>query len=92
MNENTLNVAKNKIDAYSLDTQVEQFTGFDGKQLGNPEKLAEVVLKLAEMPNPPLHLPLGSDSYNAILEVRKNEKEEMEQWKTLSLSTDFEQK
>ncbi len=90
MNKDTLNVAQHKINAYNLDTQVEQFTGFDGKQLGNPKKLAEVVLKLAEMPNPPLHLPLGSDSYNAILEVRKNEREEMEQWKTLSLSTDFE--
>ena len=92
MNENTLNVAENKIDTYNLNKQVEQFTGFDGKQLGDPKKLAEVVLKLVEMPNPPLHLPLGSDSYNAILEVRKNEKEEMEQWKALSLSTDFEQK
>ncbi len=90
MNKDTLNVAQHKINAYNLDTQVEQFTGFDGKQLGNPKKLAEVVLKLAEMPNPPLHLPLGSDSYNAILEVRKNEKEEMEKWKSLSLSTDFE--
>ncbi|SEC70343.1 NADP-dependent 3-hydroxy acid dehydrogenase YdfG [Maribacter dokdonensis] len=91
MNEDSLNVAKNKIDAYNLDKQVAQFTGFDGKQLGNPEKLAAVVRKLAEMPNPPLHLPLGSDSYNAILEIRKNEKEEMEQWIALSLSTDFEQ-
>ncbi|RJE73063.1 SDR family NAD(P)-dependent oxidoreductase [Reichenbachiella sp. MSK19-1] len=91
MNEDTLNVAQHKIDAYNLDKQVAQFTGFDGKQLGNPKKLAALVLKLAEMPNPPLHLPLGSDSYNAILEVRKNEKEEMEQWKALSLSTDFEQ-
>ncbi|SFB80473.1 NADP-dependent 3-hydroxy acid dehydrogenase YdfG [Flagellimonas taeanensis] len=91
MNEETLNVAQHKIDAYNLDTQVEQFTGFAGKQLGDPKKLAAVVLKLAGMPNPPLHLPLGSDSYNAILEVRKNEKEEMEQWKSLSLATDFEQ-
>lgn len=74
-----------------MDKQVAQFTGFDGKQLGNPEKLAAVVRKLAEIPNPPLHLPLGSDSYNAILEIRKNEKEEMEQWIALSLSTDFEQ-
>ncbi|WP_276166436.1 SDR family NAD(P)-dependent oxidoreductase [Zobellia alginiliquefaciens] len=90
MNEDTLNVAENKIDTYNLNKQVEQFIGFDGKQLGNPKKLAEVVLKLIEMPNPPLHLPLGSDSYNAILEVRKNEKEEMEKWKALSLSTDFE--
>ena len=92
MNEDSLNVAKNKIDAYNLDKQVEQFTGFDGKQLGDPKKLAEVILKISELSNPPLHLPLGSDSYNAILEVRKNQKKEMEQWKALSLSTDFEQK
>lgn len=91
MSPRSLSVVKNKIDAYNLDKQVELFTGFDGKQIGNPKKLATVVLKLVEMSNPPLHLPLGSDSYNAILEVRKNEKEEMEQWKALSLSTDFEQ-
>jgi NAD(P)-dependent dehydrogenase (short-subunit alcohol dehydrogenase family) len=90
MNENTLNVAQHIIEAYNLEAQVDQFTGFDGKQLGDPKKLAAVVLKLAEMPNPPLRLPLGSDSYHAILEVRKNEKEELEQWKSLSVSTDFE--
>lgn len=90
MNEETLSVAKNKINAYNLEKQVEQFTGFDGKQLGDSTKLAEVVLKLSEMPSPPLHLPLGSDSYHAILGVRKNEKEEMDQWKTLSLYTDFD--
>lgn len=89
MNEETLSVAQHKIDAYDLDTQIAQFTGFDGKQLGDPKKLAEVVLQLVEMPDPPLHLPLGSDSYHAILEVRKNEKGEMEHWKNLSLSTDF---
>ena len=59
------------------------------KTPATPKKLAKIVLQIAEMQNPPLHLPLGSDSYNAILEVRKNEKEEMEQWKALSLSTDF---
>jgi NAD(P)-dependent dehydrogenase (short-subunit alcohol dehydrogenase family) len=90
MNEETLSVAQHKIDAYDLDKQIAQFTGFDGKQLGDPKKLAAVVLKLTEMPNPPLHLPLGSDSYHAILEVRKNEKVELEQWKSLSVSTDFE--
>jgi NAD(P)-dependent dehydrogenase (short-subunit alcohol dehydrogenase family) len=89
MNEDSLNVAKNKIDAYNLDKQVELFKGFDGKQLGDPKKLAEVLLKITEMQHPPLHLPLGSDSYNAILEIRKNEEKEMEKWKTLSLSTDY---
>lgn len=89
MSEDSLNVVKNKIDAYNLNKQVELFTGFDGKQLGNPKKLAEVLLKITKMSNPPLHLPLGSDSYNAILELRKNEEKEMEKWKALSLSTDF---
>ena len=89
MSEKTLNVAQNKIDAYNLDKQIEQFTGFDGQQLGDPKKLAEVLLKITGMSNPPLHLPLGSDSYNAILGARKKEREEMEQWKDLSLSTDF---
>lgn len=90
MSEKTLNVAQNKIDAYNLDKQIEQFTGFDGQQLGDPKKLAEVLLKITGMSNPPSHLPLGSDSYNAILGARKKEREEMEQWKDLSLATDFE--
>lgn len=89
MSEENLQVAKNTIDAYNLDKQVELFKGIDGKQLGNPEKLAEVLLKITEMSNPPLHLPLGSDSYNAIVAVRKNEEKEMETWKELSLSTDL---
>lgn len=89
MSKDSLNVAKNTIDVYNLDKQVEQFTGFDGKQLGDPEKLAEVLLEITEMSTPPLHLPLGSDSYNAILEARKNEEKEMKKWKALSLSTDF---
>lgn len=90
MSKETLNVAQNKIDPYNLDKQIEQFTGFDGQQLGDPKKLAEVLLQITGMSNPPLHLPLGSDSYHAILEVRKKEREEMEQWKDVSLSTDFE--
>lgn len=32
---------------------------------------------------------LQEHSYNAILEVRKSEEKEMEQWKGLTLSTDF---
>ena len=89
MSEESLSVVKNKIDAYNLDKQVELFTGFDGKQLGDPKKLAEMLIKICQMSNPPLHLPLGSDSYNGILELRKNEGKEMKKWKALSLSTDF---
>lgn len=89
MSDDSLSVVKNQIDAYHLNKQVELFRGFDGKQLGDPKKLAEVLLQISEMANPPLHLPLGSDSFNTILEIRKNEVKEMEKWKSLSLFTDI---
>lgn len=89
MSESSLTIAKNKIDVYNLKEQVDTFRSYDGKQLGDPKKLAKVLLQISRMENPPLHLPLGTDSYNAILGIRKREQEELEQWKELSLSTDF---
>ncbi|WZL90005.1 SDR family NAD(P)-dependent oxidoreductase [Salinimicrobium sp. 3283s] len=89
MSESSLAVAKNKIDAYNLKEQVETFRSFDGKQLGDPKKLAQVLIQISRMENPPLHLPLGSDSFNAILGSRDREQEELKEWKELSLSTDF---
>ncbi|KEO71645.1 SDR family NAD(P)-dependent oxidoreductase [Anditalea andensis] len=89
MSESSLAVAKNKIDAYNLNDQIETFRSFDGKQLGDPKKLAQVLIQLSQLTSPPLHLPLGSDSYNAIMENRNREQEELQKWAALSLSTDF---
>ena len=89
MSESSLAVAKNKIDDYNLEQQVEIFRSYDGKQLGNPAKLAEVLYEISNLPEPPLHLPLGTDSYQSIMEQRKKEAIELEKWKVLSLSTDF---
>jgi short-subunit dehydrogenase len=89
MSENSLAIAKKKIDDYNLEQQVEIFISYDGKQLGNPAKLAEVLYEISNLPEPPLHLPLGTDSYQSIIEQRKKEAIELEKWKELSLSTDF---
>lgn len=61
-----------------------------GKQPGNPEKAAEVMIKLADHPNPPVHLTLGSDSYNLAKEKINTFQTELEEWKETSFSTDFE--
>jgi short-subunit dehydrogenase len=89
MSESSLAIAKNKIDDYNLEQQVEIFRRHDGKQLGNPAKLAKVLYDISNLPEPPLHLPLGTDSYQSIIEQRKKEAIELEKWKELSLSTDF---
>ena len=90
MSNTTLAVAQTKIAGYELAEHVKMLQGFDGRQPGDPGKLAKVLLAISQLPEPPLHLPLGTDSYQSIVDQRKKEALELEQWKDLSLSTDFD--
>jgi NAD(P)-dependent dehydrogenase (short-subunit alcohol dehydrogenase family) len=58
-------------------------------QPGNPEKLAQAMLKLVDAQTPPLRLPLGTDTLKAIAEKNAYVAQETEAWKTVSASTDF---
>ncbi len=62
---------------------------YDGKQPGDPKRAASVLLGLASARNPPLRIVLGSDAYNA---AEKNDLAKIEsgnEWKEVSVSTDF---
>lgn len=61
-----------------------------GKQLGNPIKAAQVMLKLIDSNNPPMHLLLGSDAVRLVKEKLELLQREFSEWETLSLSTDFQ--
>lgn len=89
MSETTLVVAENKIDDYHLEEHITTLQNFHGHQPGDPVKLAQVLYNISNLNVPPLHLILGKDSYESIIEQRKNEIKELEQWKSLSFSTDF---
>lgn len=86
----TLAVTSHKIDDYKVSDHEKMLSRFDGHQPGDPKKLAQVLLKLAELPEPPIHIALGADSYKAIVDHRQKETQEMEQWKEMTLSTDFD--
>lgn len=61
----------------------------DGKQAGDPEKAAAVMIAAGFNPNPPLHLFLGSDAYrraNAKIEAMSAE---ITSLKDLTISTDY---
>lgn len=58
-------------------------------QPGNPAKLAEALMVLASVANPPLRLALGSDAVARVEAKNCAVEHELEQWRTLSLSTDF---
>lgn len=90
MSSSTLAVAQTKIEAYATAEHVKMLQGFDGQQPGDPTKLANVLYAISHLAEPPLHLPLGTDSYQAIIDQRKSEALELAQWKHLSESTNFD--
>ncbi|NKL22996.1 oxidoreductase [Rhizobium leguminosarum] len=59
-----------------------------GKQLGDPAKLAAAVLKLIESDNPPPQLLLGSDALRHVSERIVRLQQEIEAWKSVTVSTD----
>lgn len=59
-----------------------------GKQQGDPKKLAKAIVKLIHTENPPLHLPLGSDSVELFKSNIERTSRDIEQWLDVSISTD----
>jgi NAD(P)-dependent dehydrogenase (short-subunit alcohol dehydrogenase family) len=54
-------------EAYPSTTNLfELFSNNQDSQLSDPRRIAEVLIEVVESENPPLHLPLGEDSYNGI--------------------------
>lgn len=62
----------------------------NGNQLGDPEKAAEILIRISTEENPPLHLFLGSDAYNVANTAISEVENDLENWKEVSFSTDLE--
>jgi short-subunit dehydrogenase len=62
---------------------------FNGRQPGDPDKAGDALLQLIDLENPPTHLLLGSDAYRAVTDTLTTFHTEVEQWRHLTLTTDF---
>jgi NAD(P)-dependent dehydrogenase (short-subunit alcohol dehydrogenase family) len=61
----SLVLTKSPIDAYQdVRNSHARYLQMDGQQIGDPEKAAAAMIKIADDDNPPLHLLLGEDAYN----------------------------
>ncbi|MEP6612010.1 MAG: oxidoreductase [Mucilaginibacter sp.] len=61
----SLVMTKSPIEAYSdVRNSHARYLQMDGQQIGDPEKAAAAMIKIADDDNPPLHLLLGEDAYN----------------------------
>ncbi|MFI4978897.1 MAG: oxidoreductase [Nevskiales bacterium] len=63
--------------------------GHNHAQPGDPAKLAKAMLLLGHAEQPPVRLPLGSDTVEAIERKNGHVAAELAQWRTLALSTDY---
>lgn len=61
-----------------------------GSEAGDPVKAAQAILSIANTPEPPLRLLLGSDAVFLAEQQSKRMAAEDAKWRTLSLSTDFD--
>ena len=59
-----------------------------GKEISDPAKVAQVVLRLASSDRIPAHLLIGSDAVRFAAEAEKTRAAEGAQWRDVSLSTD----
>jgi NAD(P)-dependent dehydrogenase (short-subunit alcohol dehydrogenase family) len=62
---------------------------YAGKEIGDPARIAEVVLRLAEHAAPPAHLLLGSDAVHFAGEADAAREANGKLWRAVSLATDF---
>jgi NAD(P)-dependent dehydrogenase (short-subunit alcohol dehydrogenase family) len=70
--------------------QVREAAGrINQNQPGDPARLAQALIQLVEAPKPPLRLPLGTDTLQAIRAKHAFVEQETVAWETLAASTDF---
>ena len=63
--------------------------GLSHNQPGDPAKLADVLITFVDAPNPPVRLPLGSDTVAAIEAKHASDAAILSEWRSVSVSTDF---
>lgn len=92
LSQNSIAVPANPIPEYEEARKSQAFhqNEMNGNQMGDPEKAAAALIKIACETNPPLHLFLGGDAYNAANAKITQVQMDLETWKSLTVSTDFE--
>jgi NAD(P)-dependent dehydrogenase (short-subunit alcohol dehydrogenase family) len=88
----SLAIPKREIAEYTAVRQNQNaHTGpVNGTQAGDPDKAAEVLIEVANMQEPPVHLFLGADAYQFAEAKMVNVKKDMEQVKKWATATSFE--
>ena len=85
------NESKRYIDDYAATAGAwrSQVRAISGKQPGDPVRAAHAIVKAIESPNPPHHLLLGNDAYEAATAKLEDLRKEFSAWEAVSRGADF---
>ena len=85
------NESKQQIDDYAATAGARrsQSRALSGKQPGDPVRAAHAIVKAIESPNPPHHLLLGNNAYEAATAKLENLRREFSEWEAVSRGADF---
>lgn len=83
---------KNSIADYQKvrDSEALHQQQINGQQPGDPAKAADAMIRITGEANPPLHLVLGEDAFGLAQTKLAAFSEELENWKSVSVSTNFD--
>ena len=75
--------------AATASARMERTAAGSGAQPGDPARAAEAMMRIVEAEHPPRHLVLGAFGVDAVRGSLQRTLAEIDQWRDLSLSTDF---
>jgi hypothetical protein len=73
----------------SVGAFAEMLKPYWGHETGDPAKIAQVILRLADSDTLPAHLLLGEDAVQFSAQAEATRTAEAERWREISVSTDF---
>jgi NAD(P)-dependent dehydrogenase (short-subunit alcohol dehydrogenase family) len=76
--------------AATVGTARRRAVALNHRQPGDPDRLAEILIALAELEDPPLRLPLGSDAVAAVEAKHAADSAILERWRAVAVSADFD--
>jgi NAD(P)-dependent dehydrogenase (short-subunit alcohol dehydrogenase family) len=85
------NFTAESVDYQALATELNaQVIRMNGNQKGNPEKFAEVLIRISEVENPPLRIAVGEDAVGVLEKRIEALQTENARWRELAISTSYE--
>lgn len=77
----------NRIDDYITSERIDKMGEYHNNQPGDPIKAVKAIIKIAEMENPPLRLPLGEDAVTAMEEKLHSVLKNIDEMRGIALDT-----